>query len=94
MMGDPLCICGCRRSFHKREFEDNATFSACSGTMPSGRSCSCKRFRLALGQVLEGGREDHRAAVDSETDRCVKAVFDDNRIPGEFQIRARDAIRR
>ena len=35
-----------------------------------------------------------RAAVAAETERCVVAIFNDHQIPGEFQIRARDAIRR
>ena len=39
-------------------------------------------------------REDIRAAVAAERERCVVAIYNDHRIPGEFQIRARDAIRR
>jgi hypothetical protein len=34
-----------------------------------------------------------RAAIASENKRCVKAIFDDHRIPGEFQGMASDAIR-
>jgi hypothetical protein len=40
--------------------------------------------------------EEHKtgcAAVAAETERCAEAIFNDHQIPGEFQIRARDAIR-
>lgn len=47
-----------------------------------------------LAFVAAWMEDRERAAVAVENERCIEAIFDDYRIPGEFQIKATAAIRR
>lgn len=53
-MSDPLCSCGCVRSFHDPDTVlDSVVYGRCSGHYPSGRKCVCNEFKSALGQVVD-----------------------------------------
>lgn len=68
-MAEPLCVCGCVRSEHRRGRD------ACNGTArtPGGRlwHCPCKGYREAIAQLDREPSEEKKG--DDTTDRSGDA---------------------